>query len=190
MARGVASNFLQILDGDARAAHRRIIILAVLLPVLAAPAYLLGDLVALGAHAVVGLLALPVGYLAGRSRYVGTFEASLKQTWNRWMRFAVSCETVPEVYRKVTGRSGRNLPYLYAALLTLLWAAEIVLLVVALAGSGAGLDLAALPVVIANAAVAGGLLGYQVKARNWCRTFVASVKEMMDDGELGVWGVI
>ncbi len=187
MAKGVANNFLHLLEGDLRASRRRILVLTLVVLGLAGPAWLLAGPMGLAVHGGVCLLALCVGLVAGRRRYVSTYQASLKVSWNRWMRYATSCESIPEVYRKVTNRSHRNLPYIYAAVLTILWVAETGLLLLALDSAGGAL---ALPIVAANAVVVGLLLGFHLRGRYWYRSFSASLQEMVKDGEVGVWGVV
>ncbi len=187
MAKGVANNFLHLLEGDLQASRRRIVVLTLVLAALAGPAWLLAGLYGLGVHAGVAAVSVVAGLLVGRRRYVSTYQASLKMSWNRWMRYATSCESIPEVYRKVTNRSHRNLPYVYAALLTILWVAEIGLLLLALDGVGGAM---ALPVVAANALVVGLLFGFHLRGRSWYRSFSASLREMVREGEVGVWGVV
>ncbi len=187
MAKGVANNFLHLLEGDLQASRRRIVVLTLVALALAAPSWFLSGTTGIAVHGATCLGAVLVGLLAARRRYVSTYQASLTVSWNRWMRFSSSCESIPEIYRKVTNRSHRNLPYLYAALLTILWVAEIGLLLLALDDVGGAL---ALPVIGANALLVGLLLGFHLRGRAWYRTFKASLHDMVQAGEVGVWGVI
>jgi hypothetical protein len=185
---GVASHFLDILAGDQKAGRRRMSLWIVLAIALLAPAFYLDGWRGAAVHAgalVAGVLA---GLLVARVR-VRSYEDSIRGTWSQWMRYSVAAETVAEVFRKVRGRSGRNLPYLYASLLTLIWGAEGLLLVLALVGqNGAGL-LLALPFIAANGLMAGILLGFNSLLTNWFGSFRSTVREMVDDGELPLWGV-
>lgn len=187
MTQGVAQNFMSLLRGDLRASRVRIWVLVVLALLLTVPAYLLappgGALVHWGAVVVAAFIGMAWGHL-GHRRY----ERSLRTNWNRWMRFAVSCESIPEVHRKVRGRTARNLPILWAALLTLAWVAELGLLILAFWDPAD--QYLAIPVIAANGAVAGLLTGYYAMGAYWYRTFSGSLREMIDDGEIGVWGVI
>lgn len=184
---GVGSQFLEMLGSDQRSALKRALVAAAFAAALAVPAYALAPWEGLVVHAGGAVLGLVGGHLAasGRAR---AFEASLKGSWSQWMRYAVSCESVAEVHRKVRGRSGRNLAYLLAATLTLLWGLEVALLAVAFQDE-TSLALA-VPVLLANGAAAGALVGYNLRMKTWTRTLRASVSEMVDAGELGVWGVV
>jgi hypothetical protein len=186
----VASHFLNILAADARSARTKVVVATILGLGLFGLAYILappwqGVAVHAGALLVGGL----VGLLAARSR-IRRYEQSIRGTWTQWMRYAVAAETVPEVYRKVRGRSGRNLPILYAAVLTVVWGAEVGLLVLALAAKqDLGLVVVA-PVIAFNGLLAGSMVGHFAVMRRWMGTFAASVKELVETGEINVWGLV
>ena len=191
MPPGVASHFLQILAGDQRSARGKVLLSGVLAVVFLGLALFLGGpsgmLVHLGAVAV-GLL---VGLAVARST-VRRYESSIRGTWTQWMRFAVAAETVPEIHRKVRGRQGRNLPFVYAGVLFAVWGLEAVLLVLAFVNKsdGAANLVLASPIIALNGLLAGGLLGYFLHVARWFGTFRATVAEMVDSGEIGVWGVL
>lgn len=187
MVKGVAQNFMSLVQGDLRASRVRIWVLFALALLLSVPAYLLAPPGGLVVHWIAVACAAVAGLVVGVMGH-RRLEASLKGEWNRWMRFAVSCQSVPEVHRKVRGRSGRNLPLLYAALLTLAWAAELGLLILAFFNPAD--QYLAVPVIAANGIVAGGMLGYYAMGARWYRTLSTSIRELVDEGELGVWGVI
>lgn len=184
---GVASHFLQILAGDQRSARGKVTLLALLALALFAAAYALGGAGGLLVHLGALVAGIVLGLLAARSA-VRRYEASIRGTWTQWMRFAVAAETVPEIHRKVRGRQGRNLPILYAAVLTLVWGLEALLLVLAFTGSKS-LGVAS-PAIALNGLLAGGLLGYFLHVARWYGAFRATVAEMVDSGEIGVWGVL
>lgn len=184
--KGVAREFLAVLEGDERAARLRFFVLlgvAVLLPAVAwyvAPPW---GFVSSAAATAVGL---GLGLLWAQRR-VRAYEESLRSAWAAWMRAAVASDTVAETHRRVRGRRGRMLPYLYAALLTTLWALEVLLFTLALNNETAlwwGHVVAA-----ANGLLVGVLLGHALRAWRWSRTFHASLADMMAAGEIGAWGV-
>jgi len=185
----VASHFLNILAADQRSARTKVAVSAVLAVALFGLGYYLlppwQGVAVTGAALLVGVLA---GWLAARSR-VRRYEESIRGTWTQWMRYAVAAESMPEVFRKVRGRSGRNLPVIYAAVLTVVWGAEVGLLVLALAGSQKADIAVAGPVVAFNGLLAGYLIGQFTVLGAWMRTFAASVTELVDSGEINVWGL-
>lgn len=187
MPPGVASHFLQVLAGDQRSARGKTLLSLVLALLFLGLAFALGGWGGALVHLVSLALGFVLGLLAARSQ-VRRYETSIRGTWTQWMRFAVAAETVPEIHRKVRGRQGRNLPFVYAGVLTLLWGMEAGLLVLAFTGNSS-LGLAS-PVIALNGLLAGGLFGYFVHVRRWYGTFRATVAEMVDSGEIGVWGVM
>ncbi len=184
---GVGSHFVQLLEADRRAIARRIVVMAIVAVLLLVPAYLIYPWQGVGVHAVGLLCGLLVGSLASRRR-TAAYEASLRSAWNAWMKHSVAQETMLHTYRRVTGRSNRNIPYLAGALLTVLWAVEVALLVLAFKDTEAAA--LAIPVLLFQGIVTGVLLGQFLHQRGWYRDFSASVREMVGAGELGVWGVI
>lgn len=188
MPRGVAHEFLDILGNDRKVAVRRITLLAVVAVLLAGPAWYLAEWIGVAVHVgavVVGLLA---GFLAGQVRYEGRFTVALMDHWREWMAQAPGSESVAEVARRTTRRSGRNRPLWYALVFTVLWALEVLLLVIAFQEDPASLAYAA-PVLALNGLAAGGVLGYHARGLRWCITLRDSLDEMVRDGEMGVWGV-
>ncbi|HEX2065477.1 MAG TPA: hypothetical protein VHI93_01560 [Candidatus Thermoplasmatota archaeon] len=188
MPPGVASHFLQILAGDQRSARGKAMLAAALALLWAAFAWLLGGWGGVLVHAAAASGGVLLGLLAARTA-VRRYEASIRGTWTQWMRFAVAAETVPEIHRKVRGRQGRNLPILYASVLTLLVGTEAILLVVAFLDKQPSLALS-WPVLALNGLLFGGLLGYFLHTAAWYGTFRATVAEMVDSGEMGGWGVL
>ncbi|MFO1534860.1 MAG: hypothetical protein ABR586_04280 [Thermoplasmatota archaeon] len=184
----MASHFLQILAGDQRSARGKVVLAGVLALLWSAFAWMLGGWGGVLVHLGATLAGIGLGWLAARSA-VRRYESSIRGTWTQWMRFAVAAETVPEIHRKVRGRQGRNLPALYAAVLTLIVGLEAILLVVAFLKQGPGLALS-WPVLTLNGLLLGGLLGYFSHVASWYGTFRATVAEMVDSGEIGVWGVL
>jgi len=188
VAAGVASQFLEILAADHRAAQRRVAVLGVVAALLLAPAAFLWPVwPGMAVHAAAVVVGAAVGVLEARS-LSRRYEASIRGTWTQWMRYAVAAESVPEIHRKVRGRRGRNLPYLYAGVLTFIWGMEATLLVLALMAQAVpGL---AAPFVAATGFLTGAVLGHNLVFSRWTSTFRQSVAELVGSGEIGLWGVM
>jgi disulfide bond formation protein DsbB len=179
---------MQVLAGDQRAAQNRFVaglLLALFFGVLA---FLLARGVGLGVHAAAALVGAGLGIVMANGT-VKRYERSIQSTWSQWMRFAVAADSVAEVFRKVHGRSGRNLPFLYAAVLFLAWGLEAVLLVLAFT-AGEQSPALAVPVLALNGLVAGAIAGSGFVTARWLRTLRGTVAEMVESGEMGVWGVL
>jgi hypothetical protein len=187
---GVATRFLDIVAGDHRASRKRAVLAIVIGLALGVPAYFLGHWVGVGVHAATILAGAGLGVLAARRRS-RVYESSMRHTWTQWMRFAVVGESVQEIHRKVRGGSGRNLPVLYAAVLLLLFAAEGTLLVVALLQQpDRDFSAVAVPFVAANGLLMGFLAGHAATMASWYRGLSQSVGELLESGEVGLWGVV
>lgn len=184
---GVASHFVQLLDADVRLSGRRATILLAVLLLLAVPAYLIYPWQGLLVHAVAALVGLLAGQVWSRRR-VKDYEASLRGTWKTWMRHSVAAESMPELYLRVQGKSIRNRPWLAAAGLTFLWAVEVGLLVLAFQDTDP--TAWAFPVLALNGLVPAFLFVHYAHLRGWIRGFSASVRDLVDSGEIGVWGVL
>jgi hypothetical protein len=184
---GVASHFVHLLDADQQACRRRRNVMLAVVVLLAVPAYVLYPWQGLLVHAVAALVGLLVGQLFSRRR-VTAYEASLRGTWKSWMRFSVASESVPELYRRVQGKGTRNLPWLFAAALTFLWAVEVALLLLAFQDTEPSAW--AFPVVALNGLLPAFLLVHYARLGTWIRGFKDSVSDLVDSGEIGVWGVL
>lgn len=185
---GVATRFLGIVAADVQSARSRFIAAAVLSVLLFVPAALLAPV---WPGPVVHAVLLAGGFALGlwlASRQSRTYEASMRHTWTQWMRFSVSGESIAEIHRKVRGQSHRNQAVLYAAVLTLIWGAEALLLVLAFLYQ-AKPELA-LPFVAATALLAGGITGYAFAMHKWFKQLSGSVDELLASGEVGIWGVV
>ena len=178
---------MQLLAADVRIGARRTWVLLALTVALAVPAYLLYPWQGLLVHAVAALLGLLVGQLY-TSRRVKAYEASLRGTWKSWMRHSVAAESVPELYRRVQGKATRNRPWMAAAALTVLWALEVGLLALAFRDSDP--TAWAFPVIALNGLVPAFLAIHYARVRSWTKDFAASVTDLVDSGEIGVWGVL
>ncbi len=177
---------MRILEGEARSARARIMVLGILGVLLTVPAFLMAPPLGVVAH----LAALVAGFVAGAVwggiTFGRTYQQGLVALWKEWMEAASGSETLAECHRKVMGRSGRNLPWLYAAGLTLFWCAEIGLVLLALADVTS--PMIALPVVIANGLLVGALVGHSLRAHRWSRDLGDATADMVARGEIGLWG--
>lgn len=184
---GVASHFVDLLGSDQATAGRRGIVLLAVTLLLAIPAYLIAPWQGAAVHLLAAVAGLVAGNLVSRRR-VRTYEASLRGTWKSWMRWSAAAESVPEVHRRVLGKSGRNLPWWVAALLTVLWALEVGLLALAFANEG---SLAfAIPVLALNGLVPAAFAAHYVHLKGWVRELSQSLADLVKSGEIGVWGVL
>ncbi len=183
--RGVAKDFIQLLSGAQRMGRLRVVMLMVLAMVLFVPAWFLWAPLGAVVHGGVLLVGLGIGALLGWRTSRG-YEDSMRGTWNQWMKLAPACENVPELARKVRGGSTTFRVAWLAALLTLLWATELGLLVLAFMDAGSAAF--TIPVIAANALFVGILAGYQMRILTWTRSFRHSLDEMVRSGEIGVWG--
>ena len=183
----MASHFVHLLDADVRACRRRFAVLLAVLLILALPAYLIYPWQGLLVHAVAAVVGLLVGQLASRRR-TAAYEASLRGDWKAWMRFAIAAESVPELHRRVQGKAQRNLPWLAAAGLTALWALELGLLLLAFQKTDP--TAWSFPVIALNGLLPALLLVHYAHLRTWMRGFAESVADLVDSGEIGVWGVL
>lgn len=178
---------MDLLGADRATAGRRALVLFVVAVLLLLPAWFIGGLAGLGVHLLGAVLGLVVGNLASR-RKVRAYETSLRGTWKSWMRWSAACESVPEVHRRVLGKSGRNLPWWTAALLAALWALELGLLALAFANEG---RLAyAIPVLALNGLVPAAFAAHYAHLKGWVRELGESLGDLVKSGEIGVWGVL
>ncbi len=177
---------MRILDGETRSARARIAVLGTLAVLMLIPAFLLAPPLGLLAHLAAVLIGLIGGSLWGWATYERRYQTGLVALWKDWMEAASGSETLAECHRKVMGRSGRNLPWLYGAGLTVFWTAEIGLLMLAIVG--ASNPLVALPVIVANGLLIGAVLGHSLKGMRWSRSLGDATGEMVASGEVGLWG--
>ncbi len=183
----MASHFVTILGADRAHAHRRAGIMLAVTLLMAIPAYLILPWQGLLVHALAAVAGVVVGNLWSRRRS-RALEGSLRGTWKSWMRWSVASESVPEIHRRVTGKSSRNAPWWTAAFLTLLWALEVGLLALAFADAESASW--AIPVLVLNGLVPAVILGYYLHQRGWVAELAESVADLVKAGEIGVWGVL
>lgn len=186
MARGVSKRFIRILEDEQRGARGRIAVLGILGVLLFAPAFLLAPPVGAMVHAAALILGFLVGLLWAWRTYSRTYQDGLVALWSQWMHAANGSQSLAECHRKVMGRSGRNLTWLYAILLALFWVGEVGLMVLALAGTA--VPFAWGPVIAINAFVIGAVVAHSMRGARWSRQLQSAAQEMIDEGQIGVWG--
>ncbi|MHB8634692.1 MAG: hypothetical protein ACYDBQ_12160 [Thermoplasmatota archaeon] len=187
MATGVASHFLELLESDQRAAGRRLAVSAVAVALLLVPAFALLPWTGLVIHLVAAALGVALG-MGVAARETRRWESSLRTAWQKWMRFAVACESVSQIARRVAGRTARNPSYVLAAGISVLWVVEMALLWIALEGSSSAA--LAIPVLLLNGLLAGALVGLFFRVQRWTAALRTSVGELVESGELSLWGVV
>ncbi len=167
-------------------ARRRIITLSIIGAVLALPAWYVAPtwgLVTHGATLAVGALA---GWLVARTRR-GAMEESLRARWRDWNRLSIAGGSLGELHRRVKGRRGDNRAFVLAAVLTAVWALELLVFTLAL------MDTTSLwwshVAISINALIIMVLLMDAVHLFRWSRALASSIRSMVREGEIGVWGV-
>lgn len=187
---GVTRNFLTILETDTRRAAKSLLRLAIVSPLVFLLAWL-----ALSNFDSWGVLSVPVLFLAAfisawlytRHFVLESYEVSLRDHWNRWMRWSVSCKTVRECYAKVHDRPTGPSWWIAGLLLSGVILFHAVLGVLAL-NETAGLAIV-LPIFALDATLLGLMIGRRYAERRWYHKFLRSCNELLRDGSLGLWGV-
>lgn len=187
---GVTKNFLGILEDEVQRARKSVTRLVVLGLVvgLVAVAAVYKDWT-LGAGLLVGTFVVAILAGAAWGHFVSTYryQASIREHWNRWMRFSVSCVTVRECYAKVHGRRpGPNL-WWTSVFVAFLIVAHLIVPLLALNEASTIWNI--LPLFLLDALLLGFLVGIRWRERRWYAQFLRSVNELLQEGTIGVWGV-
>jgi hypothetical protein len=187
---GVTKNFLTILEDEIRRAGKtvtRLLVLGLILGSIAVLAVYKDW--TLGTAFVVGAFLLAFGAGLAWGHFVNTYryQVSIREHWNRWMRFSVSCVSVRECYAKVHGkRAGPNL-WWTSVFIALLICAHLVIPLIALNEAATLWNI--LPLFLIDAIMLGFIVGVRARERRWYRDFLRSVNELLEEGTIGVWGV-
>ena len=187
---GVTKNFMAILEDEIRRAGKtvtRLITLGIILALIAVLAvykdWTIGSAIVIGTFLVALLAGIAWGHFVNTYR----FQVSIREHWNRWMRFSVSCVSVRECYAKVHGRRvGPNL-WWTSVFIALLICAHLVIPLIALNESATIWNI--LPLFVLDSLMLGFLVGVRWRERRWYREFLKSVNELLEEGTIGVWGV-
>jgi hypothetical protein len=189
MPRGVTDQFLGLLRRERKASVRT----AVLMGLLAVPAYFIAELtdqplvgwvVLVGVLALAGGLGLGLLYARWETR---RHEASLRESWNAWMRMSLAAGSLREVERAVHQKS----PAVHVQ--GLAWA--ILVLANGTLFGALWLDQAwALPfgaaVTAANGLVLGAIAGRAAWSYRWTRDFSKALDGLIAEGQVGLWGEV
>jgi hypothetical protein len=188
MARGVSENFLRIARREQRLG-RRAALAALLLAPLAAfladladdPAY--GPVWGLFLGTLLGGLCLGLWLT---QRRIAHYEDGLRLQWNHWMRHAANASRLTDVERKVQERDpppallaqagALGLALLNALLFALLWVA-----------SPAAQPLAWLTIAL-DGLVLGALVTSSALLVRWAKDFVLAAEDLVQKGEVAMWG--
>ena len=187
---GVTKNFLGILEDEIRRGGKsvtRFIVLSLLLAGIAALA--VSKQWSLAAMVLTGtfVVAIAVGFAWGHFVNTYRYQVSIREHWNRWMRFSISCVSVRECYRKVHGKNpGPNLMWT-SVFIALLILTHLIVPLLALNESATIWNI--LPLFLLDATLLGFLVGVRWRERRWYSEFLASVNELLQEGTIGVWGV-
>lgn len=188
MARGVSENFLKLARREERLGKRALVVAALL----ALPAGFLADLADAPGYGPTWMLflgAIAAGLLGGLAlthRKLTHYEDDLRVQWNHWMRHAVNAQRLSDVEAKTHERDPWP-PLLASAgtvallvvnvlLFALLWIAH------PLAGGAAAL------VILTDGLVLGALAASSALLARWSRDFVRSAEDLVERGELPIWG--
>lgn len=186
---GVAHSFLTILDREVRTRGVRL----GLVPFLGAAAVFLAELSDAepwGPNVDLAFLALGLGLVLGLAVSWWRFRRrreSLRSRWRKWMQWSQSATRLGEVEARV---EGSRLPS-WGTLRAAAWVVAVLANGAVLVGlwySWPGVDGVAQAVVFADGLAVGFLAGDAVWGLQWTYRLRGTVREMVEEGELGVWG--
>lgn len=189
MPRGVSDQFLKILTNERRLGLRTALFCAGLLPF----AYFMAELTdapLMGWVVLATLLALAGGVAAGilhAQRRHKTYNESLRQSWNAWMRMSLSCNRVEEVARHVEAK-GSAPPVASVGWSGLLLANA--LLFLALWFEASWSLVYGVMVATANGLTLGAVAGHALWTRRWSGQFAKALDELVTEGQVGLWGEV
>lgn len=187
---GVTKNFLAILEHEVSRTAKSLLRVLIVIGLLSLLAFFaLHSFPYYGFASFLGLLAASIALGVAWAKFLTleSYEVSIRDHWNRWMRYSVSCRTVRECYAKVHNRDPGPSWWVGGLLLTLLILAHAVLGLLAL-NEAAGLQ-ETLPIFALDAIFLGFMAGKRYLERQWYQKFLHSVNEMLRDGAIGLWGV-
>jgi hypothetical protein len=189
MPRGVTDQFLAILQNERRHAFRTIAAMAALsvfgyFMAELTDQPLFGSVVLLGAVALVAGLGLG---LLWAWRTTTRYNASLRASWNAWMRMSLSATRVEQVARGVE-RKGPSWAHRVAGVgWAALFLANVALFVALWDEVAWGTTLGA-AVTVANGLVLGALVGASAWNLRWAQQFTTALDELVAEGQVGLWG--
>lgn len=189
MPRGVTDHFLKILRAERKSSARTALTMLGLFMF----AYFMAELTDKRAFGVVVLLAFVTlvlgivgGALYGRWR-TERYNASIRDSWNAWMRMSLACSSVDELARHVENKP-RAPPVAGVG-----WAALFLVNALLFAFLWMELSFALLfgiMVTTANGLVLGALIGHALWNLRWVRQFSRALDDLISQGQLGMWGEV
>ncbi len=189
MPQGVTYNFLTILDRELRV-HG--VLLAVALPLMGLVGFLaeLADAPPWGPLVMRTTVLLVVAFLVGLAVswwLTQRTQESIRERWRKWMQWSQTSQRLPDVETRVEDRRRWFAP----AVQGVAWAVAIVLNVLVFValwyGWGGARGFAEL-VLLLDAVALGALAAYAVWRLQWTWRFRSALREMVEDGTVGVWG--
>lgn len=190
MAEGVTRNFLTILEAEAQRTARSLGRLGVLALLVLLLAFLfLHDFPPYGFATVPAILALSFLLGLAYTRYfvLESYEVSLRDHWNRWMRWSPSCRTVRECYRKVHDAAPGPSAWIASTLLATLIVAHLFLAFLTINVEATLAE--TIPLFALDALLLGFFAGRRLLERLWYRRFLHSCNQLLREGKLNLWGV-
>jgi hypothetical protein len=188
MARGISTNFLNLARREQRLAVRT----AVAAAALALPAAFLADLADIPGYGPVWVLfvltcgaGLVVGAALARGR-VAHYEADLQLQWNHYMRGAVNAGRIADVDRKVHEKD--PLPPVLSDAAAVVLASLNVLVFVLLWVEHPLASPLSWAVVAVDGLALGTLVTSSALMGRWARSFVRTAEDLVQKGEIPVWG--
>lgn len=184
MPKGVSQPFLEVLADEDRSGPWRLALAGLVFAGAAIVTWLLEPLALLGLTAAL----LLGGFFAARraSGRTQRVEDAIQEDWRGWMNEAFYARSLSELSARMGDRIVRPTRLDVALAFIALWIIEAgALLVASVAGAGV---VETLPFAIVNGLLAGWAVGAWWVQWRWAVTMRASIHEMVDDGELGVWG--
>jgi hypothetical protein len=134
------------------------------------------------------LLAFVLGIVYTKFFVLESYEVSLRDHWNRWMRWSVSCRTVRECYSKVHGRSQGPSWWWGGVALTVLVVFHLVFFALIFDGITGLAEV--LPLFVVDAILVGLFGGRRFLEARWYRGFLRSCNQLLQDGSIGLWGIL
>jgi hypothetical protein len=188
MARGISENFLRVARREQRLATRS----ALLAAALAFPAAFLAELAdepgygpIWGLFLMACVAGLALGMVLARRR-VEHYEADLRVQWNHWMRAATNAARISDIDRRSHDKD--PLPQALPGGLALgLLALNLLLFALLWVGHPLALTLAML-VILADGLLLGAMAAASALLGRWAREFVRTAEDMVQKGEVAMWG--
>lgn len=189
MPRGVTDQFLRILRRERKASLRT----ALTMLGLFAFAYFMAELTdgpLLGTVVILAFATLVAGVVCGMLlgwRRTRRYNESIRRSWNAWMRMSISCASVDEVARGVADKP--RAPPLAGVGWAALFLANALLFLFLWFELSFALVFGVM-VTTANGLALGAVTGYAVWNVRWTRQFSRALDDLIEQGQVGMWGEV